>query len=331
MAPTPKPAERPGRRERLLRLALAAGRRLLTASALAAAMVLTSCGNTDPLAGQGSCEGETITVGSANFPESETVAELYVEALRINGFSVDSRFGIGSREAYIPALRNCAISVIPEYTGNLLQYLDSEATARTAPAVEGALTSTLSSDLALGTPAPAQNSDSMLVTRETAEKWQLRTIADLAAHSDEIRLGAPAEFQERPVGLPGLQDNYGLKIDPDNFVPVADGGGPATVNALVDGEIDVANIFSTSPAIEAEDLVVLDDPKHNFPAQNVVPLMNATKHTERLVSVLNAVSEQLTTPELIELNESVSGSAKTEPADAARTWLATHGLDTPIG
>ncbi|WP_253787180.1 ABC transporter substrate-binding protein [Nocardia amikacinitolerans] len=294
-------------------------------------MILSACGESDPLAADGDCAGEGLIVGSANFPESETVAHVYAEVLRVNGFQVDTRLNIGSREAYIPALRQCAISVIPEYTGNLLQYLDKDATATSAADVEAALAGALGDQLATAAPAPGEDSDAVVVTKATAERWNLRTIADLAAHSAEVKFGAPAEFQERKGGLPGLKENYGLDIAANNFVPIADGGGPATVRALLEGQVTAANIFTTSPAIAENDLVVLEDPKHNFPAQNVIPLFNSAKKSDKAVATLNAVSAKLTTEELIELNEAVSGSSKTEPAVAAKAWVAAQGLNTPVG
>lgn len=313
-----------------LRVTLRAARVFAASSALAVAMVLSACGTSDPLATGGSCSGDGLIVGSANFPESETVANVYAEVLRANGFTVDTKLDIGSREAYIPALRKCAISVIPEYTGNLLQYLDKNATATSAADVDSALGKALGSDLAIGTPAPGQDSDAVVVTRTTAQRWNLRTIADLAPHSAEVKFGAPAEFQERAGGLPGLKKNYDLAIAANNFVPIADGGGPATVRALVEGQVTAANIFTTSPAIAQNDLVVLEDPKHNFPAQNVVPLFNASKKSDKLLAALNAVSAQLTTAELIELNEAVSGARMTEPKAAAAAWVAAKGLNKPV-
>ncbi|PRC62045.1 glycine/betaine ABC transporter substrate-binding protein, partial [Mycobacterium sp. ITM-2017-0098] len=71
----------------------------------------------------------------------------------------------------------------------------------------------------------------------------------------------------------GLKEKYGLDIAPANFVAISDGGGPATVQALTGGTITAANIFSTSPAIEQSNLVVLEDPKNAFLAANVVPLV----------------------------------------------------------
>ncbi len=308
-----------------------AGRVLAAAVALAAAMIVSACGNSDPLAAKGDCTSDALIIGSADFPESETVATIYTEVLRINGFKVDTKFNLGNRETYLPALRQCAISLIPEYTGNLLRYLDTDATATTADEVTAALPGVLGEDLAIATPAPGQDSDAVVVTRATAEKWKLTSIADLAPHSAEVTFGAEPEFAQRPGGLPGLRKNYGLDIGAEDFEAIDDNGGPATVRALVDGKIVAADIYTTSPAIAQNDLVVLADPKRNFAAQNVVPLFNAAKKTDKAVAVLDAVSAKLTTAELISLNTAVSGTSKIEPKAAALAWITAKGLNSPIG
>ncbi|EUA41817.1 substrate binding domain of ABC-type glycine betaine transport system family protein [Mycobacterium avium subsp. avium 2285 (R)] len=134
------------------------------------------------------------------------------------------------------------------------------------------------------------------MTSQAANSWNLRTIGDLAPHSADVRFGAPSAFATRPAGLPGLRQKYGLDIKPGNFVAIDDGGGAVTVRALLEGRVNAANIFTTSPAIPQHHLVALDDPEHNFIAGNVVPLVNSQKRSERLKLVLDAVSAKLTTP-----------------------------------
>ncbi len=303
--------------------------RLLVAAATVLSLAaLTACGSSDN--SDGSSDPNTVVVGSANFTESEIIANIYAEALRVNGFDVSTSFNIGSRESYVPALKDGSITLIPDYTGNLLQYLDPAATATSSEDVLAALPAALGSELAITTPASAEDKDAVVVTKETADKWNLKTIADLAPHSAEVKFGAPAEFQERPVGLPGLKANYGLDISASNFVPIADGGGPATVKELASGDITAANIFTTSASIPANNFVVLEDPKNNFPAQNVVPVLRASSSSDKLAAVLDAVSAKLTTEELLELNVAVSGDAKTEPAAAAKAWISAQGLDKPV-
>jgi len=295
------------------------------------APLATGCGSSNPLGG-GEISGDlkTIRVGSADFPESKIIAEIYAQALEANGFDIGRQFGIGSRETYIPAVQDHSIDLIPEYTGNLLQYFDPETPATTPDAVLLGLFKALPGDLSILYPSPAEDKDTLAVTEETAQRWNLKSIEDLAQHNAEVKVGGPSEFQTRQTGLVGLKSKYGLDIAPANFVAISDGGGPATVQALNSGAITAANIFSTSPAIEQHHLVVLEDPKNVFLAANVVPLVASQKMSNELKTVLDAVSAKLTTEALIEMNTAVEGNAGVDPDEAAAKWVADNGFDKPI-
>lgn len=292
---------------------------------------LSACGSSNPLGG-GEISGDlkSIKVGSADFTESKIIAEIYAQALEANGFTVGRQFGIGSRETYIPAVQDHSIDLIPEYTGNLLQYFDKDSTATTSDAVLLDLYQALPGSLSILTPSPAEDKDSIAVTEATAQRWNLKSIADLATHSAEVKVGGPSEFQTRQTGLVGLKEKYGLDVAPANFVSISDGGGPATVRALSDGTVTAANIFTTSPAIEQSKLVVLEDPKNVFLSANVVPLVASQKLSDELKTVLDAVSAKLTTEALIELNTSVEGNQGVDPDEAAEKWIKDNGFDKPI-
>lgn len=296
------------------------------------ALVTAACGSSDPLGG-GDVSGDlkSITVGSADFIESKIIAEIYAQALEANGFTVGRQLGIGSREAYIPAVQDHSIDLVPEYTGNLLQYFDPETTVTTPDAVVLGLLRALPGSLSILNPSPAADSDALVVTAETAQKWNLKTIADLVPHVAEVKMGAPSEFQNRLAGLVGLKDKYGLNIAPANFQPIEDGGGPATVRALTDGTVTAANIFTTSPSIEANKFVVLEDPENVFLAANVVPLVSSQKMSDELKTILDAVSAKLSTEALIALNTATEGNAGIDPDEAARNWVVDNGFDKPIG
>ncbi|MDT5151099.1 MAG: osmoprotectant transport system substrate-binding protein, partial [Mycobacterium sp.] len=191
------PARRTKRKSRLA--VLAAVLALVTS-------MLSACGSSNPLGG-GEISGDlkSIAVGSADFTESKIIAEIYAQALQANGFDVRRQFGIGSRETYVPAVKDHSIDLIPEYTGNLLQYFDKNTKVTTPEQVELALLRTLPGDLSILTPSPAADTDTVSVSQQTAQKWTLKTIADLAAHSPEVKFGAPSEFLNRTEGLPGLK------------------------------------------------------------------------------------------------------------------------------
>ena len=114
---------------------------------------------------------KSIMVGSADFPESKIIAEIYAQALEANGFTVGRQFGIGSRETYIPAVQDHSIDLIPEYTGNLLQYFDPKsdrdhARRRASSRCSGRCPATCRSS----TPSPADDKDTVAVTEATAQR-----------------------------------------------------------------------------------------------------------------------------------------------------------------
>lgn len=299
------------------------------AACLVVTCLVASCSNSDPLAPE-IRSMKSIVVGSADFPESQIIAEIYAQTLQANGFDVGRRMGVGSRETYIPALKDHSIDLVPEYVGNLLRYFAPDSTVTMLGAVELELHQKLPGDLSVLTPSPASDTDTVSVTSGTAAAWNLKTIADLAAHSPDVKFGAPSSFENRPSGLPGLRQKYSLNISPGNFVAINDGGGAVTARALVEGKVNAANIFTTSPAIPQDHLVVLEDPAHNFVAGNIVPLVNSQKKSDRLKIVLDAVSAKLSTAGLAGLNAAVAGNHGIDPDQAARNWVRDNGFNHPI-
>jgi osmoprotectant transport system substrate-binding protein len=292
--------------------------------------LIAACANPDPLSAE-TRSVKSIVVGSGDFPESEIVAEIYAQALEANGFDVGLRPGIGSRETYIPALKDHSIDLVPEYIGNLLQYFAPNSKSTMLDVVEAELRQRLPGDLSLLTPSPASDTDTVTVTGATAREWNLTTIADLAVHSADVRFAAPSDFQSRPSGLPGLKQKYRLTISPGNFVAIEDAGGAVTMRALVEGKVHAADIFSTSPAVSQNHLVILADPEHNFLAGNIVPLVNSQKKSDLLIDVLNAVSAKLSSAGVAALNAAVAGNGGIDPAQAARNWVRDNGFNHPIG
>lgn len=295
-------------------------RQLFTLAGLGTGVLaLSGCGLSGETAFGSGGVSDTVTVGSADFTESQIIAEIYAAALKKRGINAETVPAIGAREAYIGALQEGTVGVVPDYSGNLLLYFDAETKATTPEEIMQALPDAVGDKLSVLEAAPAQNSDSLVVTSETAQRLGLTSIADLAAHSDELVLGAPPEFAERAYGLPGLKSKYGFV--PKDFSPVNDGGGPLTVQALLDDDVQVADLFSTDPAIVKNKFVVLEDPKNNFLAQQVVPVVNAKVVSVAAADVLNEISALLTTEDLIALNDRVSGEEKANPATAASDWV----------
>jgi osmoprotectant transport system substrate-binding protein len=262
----------------------------------------SSSGGSNPLSPGGNSSGGVV-VGSAAFPESELLAEIYILALQGKGIKVTPQLSIGSREVYYPEIKNGTVSIIPEYNGTLLTVaVNPKATAKSTTAVDAALASGLPSTLEVLNPSTAQDSDSITVTAATAAKYHLTSIADLKQYASSLALGGPPEFKTRADGIAGLTATYGLTFK--NFVPLDD-SGPITLAALKDGKVQAADVFTTTPQITSDHLVTLADPKFNFAAQNVIPLVYKPALTPTIESTLNAISAKLTTAALLQMDTEV--------------------------
>ena len=302
-----------------------------TSAALAGlALALTACGGGgDPLSsGSGQTSGaaapnDTVVVGSANFVESQILAEIYAQALSAKGVTVEKRLNIGSREAYIPALQDGSIDLIPEYSGVLLQYFDKAADETAPDAVYTALQEALPDNLVVLDKSAAEDKDAIVVTRETATQLNVKSIADLAPQCGNLVFGGPPEFQTRPDGIPGIQKTYNCSFKEFRSL---DAGGPLTVAALKNGDVQAADLFTTDASIETNDFVVLDDPSNNFAAQNVLPLINKAKASDQVKATLNEISAKLTTEGLTQLNAEADSDSKPSPETVAKNWLSQNGL-----
>ncbi|MCX4697151.1 ABC transporter substrate-binding protein [Streptomyces sp. NBC_01352] len=295
----------------------------------AAAALLAGCSSSDdtsdPLAGE-KADGGTVVVGSNNFAESILLADIYGEALKAKGVKVTYKPNIGSRETTYGLLKNGSITVLPEYNGSLLAYLDPKAEQKTAEAVNAAAKAKLDAKLTLLDSAPAEDKDSVSINAETAKKYNLTaqsTLADLKDIAPELVIGGSPEFQTRQQGLLGLKSAYGLEF---KSFKALDAGGPLTQAALTKNTVQAADIFTTDPTITKEKFVVLQDPKNLFGFANVTPLVYKSGLSQEGVAALNEVSAKLDTKALLEMDSQVQLENK-DPLDVAKAWLKTVGLD----
>lgn len=266
-----------------------------------------------------------MVVGSNNFPESILLADIYGEALKSKGIKVSYKLNIGSRETTYGLIKNGTITVMPEYNGALLSYLNADAVPTSVEDTNKSITAELDSKLTLLEPSKAEDKDAVAINEATAKKYSLTsesTIADLADVASELVIGGSPEFQTRQQGLLGLKSEYGLEF---KSFKALDAGGPLTVAALKGNNIQAADLFTTDPTIAANKFVVLKDPKNLFSFQNVTPLAYKSDLPAEGVSVLNEISAKLDTETLIGLNSEVQADNK-DPLDVAKTWLSSAGL-----
>lgn len=303
------------------------------------ALALAACGGDDTGGEDGDTDGggdettteaadagdsdEPVTVGSFNFAESTILAEIYAQALEDAGLPVERELDIGARELIYPDLEAGTIDLLPEYLGSALGVrFEGEPSAD----VDATLASLQEELEAVGLtalePSKAENKNVFVVTSEFAESEGVSSVPDLADAGDLV-MGGPPECEERSTCYAGLQETYGLENL--SFETIQE--TPIRVESLINGEIDMALMFSTDPPIQERDLVVLDDPDGVVAAENLVPVVNqevVDAHGDALTDVLNEISATLTTEELSQMDS--QAYAGEDPADVARQWLEDNGL-----
>ncbi|GAA1757086.1 glycine betaine ABC transporter substrate-binding protein [Luedemannella helvata] len=197
-----------------------------------------------------------VVVGAANFPESETLAELYKLALNAAGFKATVKKST-NREVYEPAIERGEITVFPEYAATLTEFLNQKANGKDAkPVASGDINATIEAlkpladkyQLVVGTPSAATDQNAFATTKPLADKYGLKTLSDFAAkcNGGASVLAGPPECPQRPFCQPGLLETYGISFG--NFFQ-ADAGGPLAKGALKNGNASLALVFSSDSSL----------------------------------------------------------------------------------
>ncbi len=271
-------------------------------------------------------EPGAITVGSADFPESQLLAQIYGQALEAAGFDVSYELGIGSREAYYGAIEGGEVGLVPEYTGSLLSFLVAPDQPDAANVDEqlAALGEALPEELEVLPPSSAEDKDTIVCTQEVVDEFGLTDLSSLFENSAEITLGGPPEMETRtPFGIEGFSTIYDAEFA--EFVPLAPGDIPA---ALSDGAIDCGNIFSTDPAIDTGGFIALEDDLAIVPNEAVLPLVRSEFVTPELTAALDEVNAALDTETLTSLVAQVVNEDLGVDVVAAE-FLESLGAATP--
>jgi osmoprotectant transport system substrate-binding protein len=305
-----------------------AARATLIAVALTGLLVAAGCsGNAGPQPPPEDPRRPSITVVSFDFPESEILADLYGQALRRQGYPVEVLPRLGPREIVEPALEQGRADFVPSYLGSGLTFLSEKRVATADPRVvharlQRALAARGLTALAF---APAQDRNGFVVTGDMARTRKLRRLSDLRPIASRLVFGGPPECLDRLLCFVGLRDVYRLKFK--RFEPMA--SRTVTADALEADEIDVGMIETTNGNLAGRDLVQLEDDRRLQPAENVVPILRKAiiaAYGPELVRLVNAVTGQLTTGDLIDMNRRVETDGA-EPATVAADWLRGHPVN----
>jgi osmoprotectant transport system substrate-binding protein len=271
----------------------------------------------------------TIKIGSDGFDEARVMAEVYAQVLEKNGYTVDrAGIGLGTRDATNAALFSGQIDMKPEYIGSGAAVLGGTKTndsAKNAASLQTVLTPKAVTVLGY---TPGQDTNALVVRKETADQFHLTKWSDLVAVADQLKWGLATDCPTSPVCAGALKDTYGIDYSKLQ-VTLLDACSQAMDDALTAKTIDVAELCSTGPEIIVNGWVLLQDDKNTQPADNIAPIIRddwlAKTDKSAVKSMLDAVSAKIDTATLASLYKQVSVD-KMDIKTVAQTWLKANGF-----
>ncbi len=262
-----------------------------------------------------------VVVASKPFGESFILAELFAQLLESRGIPVERKPGLGSTEILIGALRSGAVDVYPEYTGTGLLAILHDTLPREALADARRVYAHVDSSFQARwgmrwlPPLGFENTYAIAVRRETADRYDLHTLSDLAREGTHLTAGFTPDFIGRQDGLAGLVQAYGAGIRPRTIKPLL---AALKYQALASGSVDVVDGYSTDGLLARYDFVVLADDRHFFPPYQAAALLGPrTAERGDVVSALTLLSGKLDVETMRTLNRRVEVDGESARAVAA--------------
>jgi len=283
-----------------------------------------------------------VVVGALDTAEGAIIAELYSGALRAAGVPSSVKLNVGGRAATLEALRSGSVQLVPAYSGSLLEALGGSAKDTGDDAVKAGITAALRKPMAILDASGAQDREAVVVTKVTAEKYQLKTLDDLGKVCSQTVFAAAADFSGTPYGSQALKSaysctpkrllTYGMKTGPDGGPSLPTGQQssdytiPQPLRSLLEDEAQVAVLLSTDPAIEDNDLVVLEDTRKALLPEQVLPVVNEVALPDKARDAVNNVSRTLSADDLVTMNRAIRGDQARTPREVALSWLKERGI-----
>ncbi|WP_238342650.1 glycine betaine ABC transporter substrate-binding protein [Polaromonas vacuolata] len=264
-----------------------------------------------------------VRVGSKDFTEQFVLAEIYAQALEAAGVKTEKKLNLGGTLIAQKALEEKQIDFYPEYTGTMLLVVLKAQTMSDPKAVYDKVKAAYAKmGLAVLDQSNLNNGYSIVVKPETAQKYQLKTLSDLARVSKQLKLGAGAEFRDRIDGLPAMKATYNIEFG--DYLQMAVG---LRYQAIQSDQVQVVNGYSTDGMISSLGLTRLKDDKNLWPPYYVVPVIRqqVLDANPKIGPVLNRVSALLDESSMAKMNYQVDGE-KREPKAVAHDFLKSKGL-----
>jgi osmoprotectant transport system substrate-binding protein len=321
----------PGTRSSRLRTAVGRAAALFAVTALSTG--LAACGSSSSSSSSSASQASSgkpgagkpaVTIGDKNFPEENILGQLYAQALKAKGYTINLKSEIGSSEIIYKALTSGKIEMYPEYTGVFLSAVAEQTKLPTSAedAYKQAKAFAESKGYTMLDYTPFFDSDALAVLPSYATKHKLASVADLKPLGKSATLGGAPEFATRFEGVLGLKKEYGLDL---TFKPIAI---ELSYKALESGQVDVQDVFTTDGQLLGDKFKVLSDPKHVFGFQNVAPIVKKSVLSAEgpaFEETVNDVSKLLTVPAIQQMNKAVT-IEKQSAASVATQFLKANGL-----
>ncbi|MBP2474518.1 osmoprotectant transport system substrate-binding protein [Crossiella equi] len=290
--------------------------RKLAVVAVAVVAAVSACGApSDPLKNGAPVTEKTIHIGAVDFPENRLLAEIYAAVLEDAGAEVKVQAAVSAREVVLKGLKDGSFTLVPDYSGNLLQALDPQNTLTKSEDIYAALKQKTGPDLEVLEQAPGEDKDVLVVTAQTAQQQNLKSLNDLGPKCAQLTLAAAGEWKTRWEAK--IKQLYGCTF---KEIKSTDAGGPVTLDAIKSGTAQVANLFTTASSITSNGFVPLADPKNMYPAQNIVPLAKTGKLNDAAKLALNQISKKITTEKLAAAVKRIEVD-KENPVDVAADFV----------
>ena len=287
-------------------------------------------------AGAAAAEGK-IAVASKIDTEGALLGNMIVALLEAHGLTVENKLQLGPTNIVRAAILAGQIDIYPEYTGNgaLFFHLEQDPVWKdwAKGAAKVAALDRETNRLTWLAAAPANNTWTIALRQDLAERRNLKTMADFAkylAGGGAIKLAASAEFVESPAALPAFEATYGFHLKDAQLLTLSGGNTSATLRAAAEGTsgVNAAMAYGTDGALAALGLTALEDDKGAQVVYAPAPVVRESvlqQHPE-IATVLDPVFAALTLETLQQLNAKIAVEGEDAGAVATAYLKSKHFL-----
>ena len=265
-------------------------------------------------------------IGAKNFTEQVILGELLAQEIEAkSNLKVERRFYLAGSYICQQALVSGRIDAYVEYTGTALTAILKQPVDRNPERVLATVRRLYASryGIAVAEPLGFENTFAMVIRGDDARQLHLATLSQAATYTPKWRLGVGYEFEQRPDGLAGLSNAYGLRFS----------GSPRTMDlgllyrALNAHQVDMIAANSTDGPIQAFGLTALQDDRHYFPPYQAIPLVRAEalQRWPQIQAALDALAGRITADDMRAMNEAIDGKHR-DPADVVREFRTSKHL-----